>query len=99
MRWLDGSQAQVRLFVRPFALGDASITAEWWAEYDTWVDFYYTFVEFGTFGLPFNTLNEGLNFVSYGGNLFIKSGTTPETAYINKRMTIQAYGGPVTIGR
>jgi hypothetical protein len=99
LRWLDGSETRVRVVVRPYNPGDASITVEWLAEYDTWVDFNYTFLEFGTFIFPFNSLGEGLSAVSYGGNLFIKSGTTPETAGITKRMNIQAYGGPVTLGQ
>lgn len=70
-----------------------------WQKYNTWVDFYWKGCESGTFSCPFNTLGEGLNAVSYGGHLYVKSGTTPETASITKRMTIQAYGGPVTIGR
>ena len=60
---------------------------------------YFGFFEFGLFDFPFNTLTEGLNAVSYGGSLNIKSGSTPETAAIAKRMTIQAFGGPVTLGR
>jgi M6 family metalloprotease-like protein len=99
LRWLDGSQTLVRIYVRPFNASDGSITVEWWAEYDTWVDFTWHSFELGTFLFPFDTLGEGLNAVSHGGHLYIKSGTTPETAYITKRMTIDAYGGPVTLGR
>jgi M6 family metalloprotease-like protein len=99
LRWSDGTQTQVQLFVRPFNPGDGSITVEWRAEYDTWVDFNWNFIENGTFNFPFNTLVEGLGAVTYGGNLYFKSGTTPETAYINKRMIMRAYGGPVTLGR
>jgi hypothetical protein len=63
------------------------------------VDFSCSFPwEFGTFDFPFNTLAEGLNAVPYGGFLKIMTGTSGETASINKRMHLQSYGGPVTLG-
>jgi len=103
LRWLDGSQMSTSIHVLPFSSGAAGITVEWISEYETWVDFAYPggifFPEFGTFSNPFNTLTEGLGAVSHGGSLKIKSGVTPETAYISKRMTIEAYGGAVTLGQ
>jgi hypothetical protein len=101
--WLDGTPTRTRIYVHPFSVGAPDITVEWISESETWVDFAYPggifFPEFGTFFNPFNTLAEGVGFASHGGVLRIKSGTTPETAYINKRLFIDSYGGPVTIGR
>ncbi len=67
---------------------------------EVWVDFNYQgALEFGTFDLPFNTLAEGLNSVAYNGTLKIKAGSRNETATISRKMSIEAYGGPVTIGQ
>jgi len=68
---------------------------------EVWVDFNDPglFDEFGTFDMPYNTLATGLNYVAYNGTLKIKAGSANETATINRKMTIEAYGGPVTIGR
>jgi hypothetical protein len=46
----------------------------------------------------FNTLLEGASFVSNGGTVIISTGTTSETIYIPKAMTLQASGGTATIG-
>ncbi|MEW6741769.1 MAG: hypothetical protein AB1486_03335 [Planctomycetota bacterium] len=66
---------------------------------EVWVDFAYVGPENGCFDTPYNTLAEGVSAIAAGETLMIKSGTTPETATISKAMTIQAYGGPVTIGQ
>ena len=42
---------------------------------------------------------EGISAVSYGGHLKIKKGQTSERGFVGKRMTIESYGGPVTIGQ
>jgi hypothetical protein len=44
-------------------------------------------------------LAEGLNAVGYGGTLKIKAGISSEKPHVTKLMTIEAYGGPVTLGR
>lgn len=68
-----------------------------------WVDFNVLtlpFLNLGTKDLPFNTLADGVSYVSEGGSIWIKSGTSSETInHLAKPMTIHAYGGPVTIGR
>jgi len=71
------------------------------ANSETWVDFNYASTPSmdGTFLFPFNTFGEGLNDVRPGGTLWIKTGTSPETASTAKPMTLRAYNGPVTIGR
>lgn len=67
---------------------------------EVWVDFnYQSATELGTFGFPYNTLAEGLNTVAYNGTLKIKAGSRNETATISRKMSIEAYGGPVTIGQ
>jgi hypothetical protein len=96
---MDGSESRTRLHVRPFNPGDSSITVEWWAEEDTWVDFNYVGSELGTFANPFNTLGEGVAASPWGGFVKLKPGSTSETLTINKRVNLEAVGGPVTIGR
>jgi hypothetical protein len=67
---------------------------------EVWVDFNYPGpTQLGSFDLPYNTLAGGLNAVAYDGTLKIKAGSRNETASITRKMTIEAYGGPVTIGR
>lgn len=67
---------------------------------EVWVDFNYPGPpELGTFDLPYNTLAQGVNAVAYDGTLKIKTGSRNETAMISRKMRIEAYGGPVTIGR
>lgn len=65
---------------------------------ETWVHFNYPGREIGTFELPYNTLVEGISQVASGGTLKIKAGSTPETLQLAKPVTIEAIGGPVTIG-
>lgn len=67
---------------------------------EVWVDFNYAgATELGTFGFPYNTLAEGLNTVAYNGTLKLKAGSRNETATISRKMSLEAYGGPVTIGQ
>jgi len=67
---------------------------------EVWADFNYQgAVESGTFDLPYKTLADGVNAVGYDGTLKIKAGSRNETATIGKKMIIEAYGGPVTIGQ
>lgn len=65
---------------------------------ETWVDFAYVGVEVGTFAQPFNTMAEGVQAVPNGGTLSIKAGASSTPITITKPMSIQAYGGLVTIG-
>jgi len=99
LKWLDGTTTATKMFVRPFSAGDSFITVEWITEGDVWVDFLYVGTESGTFTQPFNTFAEGRNAVPHGGTVKIKSGTSNEKPSVAKRMKIEAYGGPVTIGR
>lgn len=55
--------------------------------------------ELGTFAAPYNTLAEGLNIVATDATLKIKAGSTRETAVISRTMSIEAFGGTVTLGR
>jgi hypothetical protein len=67
---------------------------------ERWVDFNYTGgVEMGTFTAPFNTLSEGVTSVFPRGTIKIKSGARNETLTISKALTLEAFGGPVIIGR
>lgn len=57
--------------------------------------------ENGTAAFPWNTVEEGVNWVSPGGNVLIAPGTYPENFAINKACTLLRNGaaGAVIIGR
>ncbi len=99
LSWYSGGTA-THFHVRPFNPGDGSITVEWLSALDSWADFNFQgFPESGTFSNPYKTMAAGINGVSYGGNLNIKTGSSSEKPAISKPMTLKAYNGPVTIGR
>jgi M6 family metalloprotease-like protein len=103
LKWFDGSATSTRIHVLPFAAGATSITVEILAEYDTWTDFSYLGLPFvpetGGFNTPYNSFAEGTANVGYGGRLRIKASQTNETiANLDKQMTVEAFGGTVTIG-
>jgi len=98
LTWYDRSYAPTYIQVRPFVAGDDSITVEWTFPGETWVKFDHIGAESGTFASPYNTMAEGISAVPHGGTLHIFSGSSPETPTISKRVRIEAYGGPVTIG-
>jgi hypothetical protein len=58
----------------------------------TWVDFNYAgLLEFGWYGLPYNTFQEGTNNVPSGGTIAMKNGTSPTKAFtITKPMLLVA---------
>lgn len=66
---------------------------------ETWVQFNHQGRELGTFESPYRTLARGVTEVGAGGTLKIKSGSTAETPDLTRPMTIEAFGGQVTIGR
>jgi len=104
LKWFDGSPTGTRIRVLPFAPGATSITVEILPERDCWVDFSYagqpSQPETGDFSTPFNSLAEGIANVGYGGRLRIKAGRTAATVKdLGKPMFLEAFGGPVTIGR
>jgi M6 family metalloprotease-like protein len=99
LRWLDGTAMPVRLYVHPFTPGDGSITVEWLRDETVWVDFAYTGLEDGTFDSPYDHFSEGVDAVPHGGTVKVKPGSKRESVSISKRVRIEAYAGPVTIGR
>lgn len=99
LKWIDGTQTLTTIHVRPFNPGDNTITVEWVSAEDTWVDFNYTgSPQSGTFSNPYKTMAAGLNAVSYGGTLHLKTGTNAETPTISKPMKIVGYNGPAKVG-
>ncbi|MCX6924224.1 MAG: S8 family serine peptidase [Verrucomicrobia bacterium] len=64
----------------------------------TWVNFTATGYQDGSFVFPFQNLSSSLDVVPAGGTLNIFSGATDWTGTINQPVTIQAYGGTVTVG-
>ena len=100
LKWLDGSSSTATVSVWPFSTNDDTITVEWISEGDTWVEFGPArFPELGTFESPFSRLSSGLAAVPYGGTLKFKPGSSGETAKVTKRVRMETFGGPVTIGR
>ena len=99
LRWADGSVTSTR--VNPMAIisDGRELILEWISDGEMWVDFFYFGFENGTFQNPFNTLAEGVSAAAHGGTLKIKAGATAERPTITKRLTVQAIGGPVTIGQ
>ena len=67
--------------------------------HETWVDFGYFGAETGTFANPFNTVGEGVNAAPPGSVVKIKAGSRAEGLTISKRLSVEAFGGPVTIGQ
>lgn len=65
----------------------------------TWLNFPYAGPEEGTLLRPFNTLPEALAFVPAAGTINILPGRANWTGTISKPVTLQAYGGLVTLGR
>jgi hypothetical protein len=63
-----------------------------------WVDFNYLGVILGTYDYPYKTLAAGVNAVAPGGTIVIKPGTSTESMYIAKPMSIKAIGSGATIG-
>lgn len=69
-----------------------------------WEDFSFVGDEMGTEAAPFDTVAEGVGFVTASGTINIQPGTTAETITIDKAVTIVnvgtgARGLPVTIVR
>jgi hypothetical protein len=66
-----------------------------------WVDFTYGgSTQSGTYALPYNTLAQGVGAVPFYGAIYLKPGLSHETfKNINSPMTIEAMGGPATIGQ
>ena len=97
--WGDNGEAWISYECSPIGWGANYVT------YPTgrgvYVDFNYNGFagnETGLFNQPFNTLNEGVNALSPGGTLSIKSGTSNARPTWTKAMTVKTFGGPVTIG-
>jgi hypothetical protein len=66
---------------------------------ETWANFAHQGIENGTQLFPFNTLIEGVEAVSPGGTLKLQTSTSAERLTITKPLTLEAVGGPVTIGQ
>jgi hypothetical protein len=97
--WADGSVTATRVNPIAIVFEGRELILEWISGGETWVDFLYFGLENGTFQNPFNTLAEGVNAAPHGGTVNIKSGATGEPSTISKRLSLQAVGGPVTIGQ
>ncbi len=64
-----------------------------------WVDFGYGGPEQGTEPQPYNTLGEGVNAVTPGGEVIMKPGTSGERPTLSKPMYLKSSGGTATVGR
>jgi hypothetical protein len=99
LRWRDGSLTATRLNPIVIVSEGRELIFTWTTAADTWVDFSYTGFENGSFANPFNTIAEAAGAASLGGTLKIKAGTTSERPNLTKQLTLEAVGGPVTIGQ
>jgi hypothetical protein len=65
-----------------------------------WVDFNYTGVQFGTYAFPYQRLTNGVNAVSPGGAIFIRtSGHSAERTRIAKALRLVSPYGTAAVGR
>ena len=69
------------------------------ADGNTWVDFAYTGTQRGTFDAPYRTLAGGVTAAPTGGRIMVKAGASSETLSVSKTVTLEAFGGTVTIGQ
>jgi M6 family metalloprotease-like protein len=107
LAWMNGdtsgtnsTPSATHLHVRPFHLGDGSITVDVLTAGDTWVDFNYTgSPQSGTFANPYNTIAAGISNATYGSTIHLKTGTSPEKPIITKLLNIIGYNGPAIIGQ
>ena len=67
---------------------------------DVYVDFAFSGTESGTSGAPFNSVGEGVGFVSAGGDVHLKPGSSSEVMTISKPVVLKRDGvsGVVRIG-
>ena len=63
-----------------------------------WVDFGFVGEGFGSEILPFNSFGRAVTFVTAGGIVNIKAGSSTETPTVSKAMTVNAVGGSASIG-
>jgi hypothetical protein len=82
----------------------ASLIANYRPGSVTWVDFFYGGMEQGLpergrLTQPYYTVTEGIAAAPIGSIVRIKSSNRLETGDFIKPVTLQAFGGPVTIGR
>jgi len=71
-----------------------------WVAGDFWVDFNYAGVtKNGTYDYPYSTLADGVSNIPAGRTLKIKTGSSKEAITITKKMRIDAFGGPATLGK
>ncbi len=100
LRWGDGSATGTRLNPVSVINGGREMVLEWFTLSEMWIDFAFNgALENGSFANPFNTLTEGVAAAPRGATLKIKTGSTSTTISINKRLNLEAVGGPVVIGR
>jgi len=95
--WWDGSQSG--LHITNISQSGPTMTFDFSAVGNTWVDFNYVGFEIGSFNFPFNTLGEGVVFIPSEEDLLIKAGATADTMTITKPMVIDNWGGDVVIGQ
>jgi hypothetical protein len=64
-----------------------------------WVDFSHGGIEDGTFGRPYDTMQEGLAAAPINGLLRVKGGLTTELVNTDKAVHVSAFSGTVIIGQ
>ncbi len=64
----------------------------------TYVDGSYSGIETGSISFPYNTLEEGIDWVRVGGTVRIFSGSYPGTRTLRKHVNLEAHNGVVNMG-
>lgn len=97
----DGQSYNAMTIINKTSVGETKRNSR----FDVWVQFPFSGTELGTYGNPYNTIAEGLSRVDpgYGASelptLWIKNGSSAETAVLNKRMIVRPCGGSAILGR
>lgn len=106
LMWYDTHEQRVMIFGGLFSVGFThTVLQDLWEARPPgqWVDFSYggapALPETGEFHTPFSTLSQAVIAAPPGCTVLLKPGAPGEPITITKPLTLEAYAGPVTLGR
>lgn len=106
LMWYDTHEQRVMIFGGLYSVGFThTVLRDLWEVRPPgqWVDFSYAGIpslpETGEFYAPFNTLSEAVSAAPSGCTIILKPGAVSEVVTVTKPLTLEAYSGPVTLGR
>jgi hypothetical protein len=106
LMWYDTHEQRVMIFGGLFSVGFThTVLEDLWEAHPPgqWVDFSYggapALPETGEFHTPFNTLTEAVAAAPPDCTIILKPGALSEAITVTKPLTLEAYTGPVTVGR